>query len=149
MRLGNQLEKLREEQKMSQEEAAKQVGVSVQHIHKWENNQSYPEIQHLLKLGDIYRTTIDEFIKSDAALQNRINIIEEEIEEEKEDDDELFHPGFYIGIGIMFLGTLLSLAIGNLTITMVTNIAGMLIACFYKGILKLLKDIKKDFYEQG
>ncbi|MEI2362450.1 helix-turn-helix domain-containing protein [Priestia megaterium] len=149
LRLGNQLQKLREEQKMSQEEAAKQVGVSVQHIHKWENNQSYPEIQHLLKLGDIYRTTIDEFIKKDAALQNRINIIEEEIEEEKEDDDELFHPGFYIGIGIMFLGTLLSVAIGNLTITMVTNIAGMLIACFYKGILKLLQDIKKDFYEQG
>ncbi len=62
MRLGNQLEKLREEQKMSQEEVAKQVGVSVQNIHKWENNQSYPEIQHLLKLGDIYATTIDEFI---------------------------------------------------------------------------------------
>ncbi|WP_322743001.1 helix-turn-helix domain-containing protein [Priestia megaterium] len=145
LRLGNQLEKLREEQKMSQEEAAKQVGVSVQHIHKWENNQSYPEIQHLLKLGDIYGTTIDEFIKKDAALQSRINIIEEE----KEDDDELFHPGFYIGIGIMFLGTLLSLIIGNLTIMMVTNMAGMLIACFYKGILKLLQDIKKDFYEQG
>jgi len=145
LRLGNQLEKLREEQKMSQEEVAKQVGVSVQNIHKWENNQSYPEIQHLLKLGDIYGTTIDEFIKSDAALQNRINIREEE----KADDDELLHPGFYIGIGIMFLGTLLSLIIGNLTITMVTNIAGMLIICFYKEILKLLKDIKKDFYEQG
>ncbi|MEG8977861.1 helix-turn-helix transcriptional regulator [Priestia megaterium] len=145
MRLGNQLEKLREEQKMSQEEVAKQVGVSVQNIHKWENNQSYPGIQHLLKLGDIYGTTIDEFIKSDATLQSRINIIEEE----KEDDDELLHPGFYIGIGIMFLGTFLSLIIGNLTIMMVTNIAGMLITCFYKNILKLLKDVKKDFYEQG
>ncbi|WP_129703125.1 helix-turn-helix domain-containing protein [Priestia megaterium] len=145
MRLGNQLQKLREEQKMSQEEVAKQVGVSVQNIHKWENNQSYPEIRHLLKLGDIYGTTIDEFIKNDAALQNRINIREEE----KEDDDELLHPGFYIGIGIMFLGTFLSLIIGNLTITMVTNIAGMLITCFYKDILKLLKDVKKDFYEQG
>ena len=145
MKLGNQLQKLREEQKMSQEEVAKQVGVSVQNIHKWENNQSYPEIQHLLKLGDIYGTTIDEFIKSDVALQSRINIREEE----KEDDDELLHPGFYIGIGIMFLGTFLSLIIGNLTITMVTNIAGMLIVCFYKGILKLLRDIKKDFYEQG
>ncbi|WP_255257942.1 helix-turn-helix domain-containing protein [Priestia megaterium] len=143
--LGNQLEKLREEQKMSQEEVAKQVGVSVQNIHKWENNQSYPGIQHLLKLGDIYGTTIDEFIKSDATLQSRINIIEEE----KEDDDELLYPGFYIGIGIMFLGTFLSLIIGNLTITMVTNIAGMLIICFYKEILKLLQDIKKDFYEQG
>ena len=90
MRLGNQLQKLREEQKMLEEEVAKQVGVSVQNIHKWENNQGYPEIQHLLKLGDIYGTTIDEFIKSDAALQNRINIREEE----KEDDDELLHPGF-------------------------------------------------------
>ncbi|MCM3183881.1 helix-turn-helix domain-containing protein [Priestia megaterium] len=145
LRLGNQLQTLREEQKMSPEEVAKQVGVSVQNIHKWENNQSYPEIQHLLKLGDIYGTTIDEFIKSDAALQNRINIREEE----KADDDELLHPGFYIGIGIMFLGTFLSLIIGNLMIMMVTNIAGMLITCFYKDILKLLKDVKKDFYEQG
>ncbi|MGG0472613.1 helix-turn-helix transcriptional regulator [Priestia aryabhattai] len=145
LRLGNQLQKLREEKKISEEEVAKQVGVSVQHIHKWENNQSYPDIQHLLKLGDIYETTIDEFIKNDIALQNSINICEEE----KEDDDEMFHPGFYIGIGIMFLGTLLSLVIGNLTITMASNIAGMLIACFYKGILKLLQDVKKDFYEQG
>ncbi|WP_285843370.1 helix-turn-helix domain-containing protein [Priestia megaterium] len=145
LRLGNQLQTLREEQKMSPEEVAKQVGVSVQNIHKWENNQSYPKIQHLLKLGDIYGTTIDEFIKSDAALQNRINIREEE----KADDDELLHPGFYIGIGIMFLGTFLSLIIGNLMIMMVTNIAGMLITCFYKDILKLLKDVKKDFYEQG
>ncbi|MDG0029719.1 helix-turn-helix domain-containing protein [Priestia sp. Y58] len=145
MRLGNQLKKLREEQKMSQEEVATQVGVPIQNIHKWEDNKSYPDIQQLLNLSDIYGTTINEFIKKDATLQSRINIIEEE----KEDDDELFHPGFYIGIGIMFLGTLLSLIIGNLTITMVTNIAGMLIACFYKGILKLLQDIKKDFYEQG
>jgi len=145
LRLGNQLQKLREEQKMSQKEVAKQLNVSVQHIHKWEHNQSYPEIQHLLKLGDIYGTTIDEFIKKDAALQNKINISEEE----KEDDDELLHPGFYIGIGIMFLGTFLSLIIGNLIIMMVTNIAGMLITCFYKDILKLLKDVKKDFYEQG
>ncbi|UYV51332.1 helix-turn-helix domain-containing protein [Priestia megaterium] len=145
MRLGNQLKKLREEQKMSQEEVATQVRVPIQNIHKWEDNKSYPDIQQLLNLSDIYGTTINEFIKNDATLQSRINIIEEE----KEDDDELFHPGFYIGIGIMFLGTLLSLIIGNLTITMVTNIAGMLIACFYKGILKLLQDIKKDFYEQG
>ncbi|NLR44542.1 transcriptional regulator [Priestia aryabhattai] len=144
MRLGKQLKKLREEQKMSEEEVATQVGVPVQNIHKWENNQGYPDIQHLLKLGDIYKTTIDEFIKKDAALQNRINIQEEE----KEDDDKLLHPGFYIGIGLMFFGNFLSLIIGNLMIMMVTNIAGMLIICFYKEILKLLKGVKKDFYEQ-
>lgn len=100
MRLGKQLQKLREEQKMSEEEVAEQLSVSVQHIHKWEDNQSYPDIQQLLNLSDIYGTTINEFIKNDAALQNRINIQEEE----KEDDDKLLHPGFYIGIGLMFLG---------------------------------------------
>ncbi|KZE14412.1 DNA-binding protein [Priestia aryabhattai] len=144
MRLGKQLKKLREEQKMSEEEVATQVGVPVQNIHKWENNQGYPDIQHLLKLGDIYKTTIDEFIKKDAALQNRINIQEEE----REDNDKLLHPGFYIGIGLMFFGNFLSFIIGNLMIMMVTNIAGMLIICFYKEILKLLKGVKKDFYEQ-
>ncbi|MGV4964847.1 helix-turn-helix domain-containing protein, partial [Priestia aryabhattai] len=122
MRLGNQLQKLREEQKMSEEEVAEQLSVSVQHIHKWEDNKSYPDIQHLLKLSDIYGTTIDEFIKKDVALQNRINIQEEE----KEDDDKLLHPGFYIGIGLMFFGNFLSLIIGNLMIMMVTNIVGML-----------------------
>jgi transcriptional regulator with XRE-family HTH domain len=131
LKLGNQLQKLREEQKMTQEEVAKQLGVSVQHIDKWENNNSYPDIQHFLKLSEIYQTTIDEFIKSDAALQKRMNIREEE----KEDDDELLHPGFYIGIGIMFLGNFLSLIIGNLMIMMVSNIVGMLITCFYKNIL--------------
>ncbi|MGN2272616.1 helix-turn-helix domain-containing protein [Priestia megaterium] len=145
LRLGNQLKKLREEQKMSEEEVAEQLSVSVQHIHKWEDNQSYPDIQQLLNLSDIYGTTINEFIKNDVALQNRINIQEEE----KEDDDKLLHPGFYIGIGLMFFGNFLSLIIGNLMIMMVTNIVGMLIACFYKGILKLLQDVKKDFYEQG
>ncbi|MGC3791240.1 helix-turn-helix domain-containing protein [Priestia aryabhattai] len=144
LRLGKQLKKLREEQKMSEEEVATQVGVPVQNIHKWENNQGYPDIQHLLKLGDIYKTTIDEFIKKDAALQNRINIQEEE----REDNDKLLHPGFYIGIGLMFFGNFLSFIIGNLMIMMVTNIAGMLIICFYKEILKLLKGVKKDFYEQ-
>lgn len=145
MRLGKQLKKLREEQKMSEEEVAEQLSVSVQHIHKWEGNQSYPDIQQLLNLSDIYGTTINEFIKNDVALQNRINIQEEE----KEDDDELLHPGFYIGIGLMFFGNFLSLIIDNLMIMMVTNIVGMLIICFYKEILKLLKDVKKDFYEQG
>ncbi|KML31005.1 DNA-binding protein [Priestia aryabhattai] len=144
MRLGKQLKKLREEQKMSEEEVATQVGVPVQNIHKWENNQGYPDIQHLLKLGDIYKTTIDEFIKKDAALQNRINIQEEE----REDNDKLLHPGFYIGIGLMFFGNFLSFIIGNPMIMMVTNIAGMLIICFYKEILKLLKGVKKAFYEQ-
>ncbi|MFL0471752.1 helix-turn-helix domain-containing protein [Priestia sp. 179-F W1.4 NHS] len=145
LRLGKQLKKLREEQKMSEEEVAEQLSVSVQHIHKWEGNQSYPDIQQLLNLSDIYGTTINEFIKNDVALQNRINIQEEE----KEDDDELLHPGFYIGIGLMFFGNFLSLIIDNLMIMMVTNIVGMLIICFYKEILKLLKDVKKDFYEQG
>jgi transcriptional regulator with XRE-family HTH domain len=77
LKLGSQLQKLREEQKMTQEEVAKQLGVSVQHIDKWENNNSYPDIQHFLKLSEIYQTTIDEFIKSDDALQKRMNIREE------------------------------------------------------------------------
>lgn len=78
MRLGDRLHRLREEKNMSREELAQQMNVSRQAIYKWENNKGYPDIQNLLKLSEIYETTIDDLIKSDPTLQNKINIDEDE-----------------------------------------------------------------------
>jgi len=46
--LGEQLEKLREEKKMSREEVAGAMNVSRQAVYKWENNKGYPDIENLL-----------------------------------------------------------------------------------------------------
>ncbi|MDF2013863.1 helix-turn-helix domain-containing protein [Priestia megaterium] len=145
MKLGEQLQRLREAKNMSREELAQQMNVSRQAVYKWENNKGYPDIQNLLKLSEIYETTIDELIKSDSIFQDKINIDENK---KKDDDDEILHPGFYIGIGIIFLGIFLGLIFGNLIISTALNIVGTLIICFYKDILKLFRNVIKDFNQQ-
>ncbi|MFK7681853.1 helix-turn-helix domain-containing protein [Priestia megaterium] len=146
MRLGDQLQRLREEKNMSREELAQQINVSRQAVYKWENNKGYPDIQNLLRLSEIYETTIDELIKNDPTLQKKIDNNQDENKEL--DDEEMLNPGFYIGIVIIFLGIFLGIALGNLIVSTFLNIIGTLIICFYKDILKFLKSIKKDFNEQ-
>ncbi|MGK3722536.1 helix-turn-helix domain-containing protein [Priestia megaterium] len=145
MKLGEQLQRLREAKKMSREELAQQMNVSRQAVYKWENDKGYPDIQNLLKLSEIYETTIDELIKSDSTFQDKINI---DGDKKKDADEEMLHPGFYIGIGIIFLGIFLGLIFGNLIISTALNIVGTLIICFYKDILKLFRDVIKDFNQQ-
>jgi transcriptional regulator with XRE-family HTH domain len=144
--LGNQLQRLREAKNMSREELAQQINVSRQAVYKWENNKGYPDIQNLLRLSEIYETTIDELIKNDPTLQRKIDNNQDESKEL--DDEEMLNPGFYIGIVIIFLGIFLGIALGNLIVSTFLNIIGTLIICFYKDILKFLKNIKKDFNEQ-
>ena len=149
MKLGEQLQRLREAKNMSREELAQQMNVSRQAIYKWENDKGYPDIQNLLKLSEIYETTIDELIKSDSTFQDKINIdINIDGDKKKDADEEMLHPGFYIGIGIIFLGIFLGLIFGNLIISTALNIVGTLIICFYKDILKLFRDVIKDFNQQ-
>lgn len=145
MKLGEQLQRLREAKNMSREELAQQMNVSRQAVYKWENDKGYPDIQNLLKLSEIYETTIDELIKSDSTFQDKINI---DGDKKNDDDDEMLHPGFYIGFGIIFLGIFLGLIFGNLIISTALNIVGTLIICFYKDILKLFRDVIKDFNQQ-
>jgi transcriptional regulator with XRE-family HTH domain len=145
LKLGEQLQRLREAKNMSREELAQQMNVSRQAVYKWENDKGYPDIQNLLKLSEIYETTIDELIKSDSTFQDKINI---DGDKKKDDDDEMLNPGFYIGIGIIFLGVFLGLIFGNLIISTALNIVGTLIICFYKDILKLFRDVIKDFNQQ-
>jgi len=146
LRLGDQLQRLREAKNMSREELAQQINVSRQAVYKWENNKGYPDIQSLLRLSEIYETTIDELIKDDPTLQRKIDNNQDESKELE--DEEMFNPGFYIGIVIIFLGIFLGIALGNLILSTVLNIIGTLIISFYKDILKFLKNIKRDFNEQ-
>jgi len=65
MEIGNKIKKYREQIKVSQEELAAKVYVSRQTISNWENNKSYPDINSLKLLSDIFEVSLDEFIKED------------------------------------------------------------------------------------
>ncbi len=74
MELGDKLKKLRKEQDYSQNQLADKLYVTAQAISKWENNKSIPDIINLVKLSDLYDVSLDDLIKQDKKLQNKLSI---------------------------------------------------------------------------
>ena len=66
MELSRQLKTRREEQGLSQDEVAKAIFVSRQTISNWETDKTYPDVQSLLLLSQLYDTSIDELVRRDA-----------------------------------------------------------------------------------
>ncbi|MGN7896571.1 helix-turn-helix transcriptional regulator, partial [Bacillus sp. 22475] len=85
MNLGSQLKKFRESKSFSQEDVARKVGVTRQAVYKWESNKSYPDIDNLILLSDLYEVTIDELIKG---LGDAREDLDKKDKDECEDDDE-------------------------------------------------------------
>ena len=71
MNVGEQLRHLREHHQMSREELAQEMNASRQAIYKWETNKSYPAIDNLIQLSELYEVTLDELIKVDPAFQKK------------------------------------------------------------------------------
>ena len=60
MELGSRIKEHRAELKLSQDELAGRIYVSRQTISSWENDKTYPDVQSLLLLANVFGTTIDE-----------------------------------------------------------------------------------------
>lgn len=65
MELGNQIKHYRNEKGLSQEELAERVYVTRQTISNWENNKSYPDINSIVLLSEVFEISIDNLIKGD------------------------------------------------------------------------------------
>lgn len=75
MELGNRIKAEREKLNMSQDELAQKMNISRQAISKWETGISYPDIEKILKLSEIFNLSLDELVKGDKDFQN--NLIKE------------------------------------------------------------------------
>ena len=63
MEFKEKLQILRTQLRMSQEELAARLSISRQSVTKWENGQSFPDIQNLIQLSDIFKVSIDRLVK--------------------------------------------------------------------------------------
>lgn len=79
MELGKQIKLHRQEAQLSQEELANRVYVSRQTISNWENDKSYPDVNSLVLLSEIFQTSLDNLIKGDVEIMKDV-IQKEEIE---------------------------------------------------------------------
>lgn len=65
MSFRDNLQHLRATRNMTQEQLAVLLGVSRQSVTKWESERSYPEMDKLLKMCDLFGCTLDELVQGD------------------------------------------------------------------------------------
>ena len=75
MELGKQIKKHRQEVQLSQEKLADRVYVSRQTISNWENDKSYPDVNSLVLLSEIFQISLDNLIKGDIEVMQDLSLI--------------------------------------------------------------------------
>ena len=65
MELGERLKSHRQRAQLSQEELANRVYVSRQTISNWENDKTYPDVNSLVLLSEVFQISLDTLIKGD------------------------------------------------------------------------------------
>lgn len=66
MSIGNHLKEKRLAHHLTQEQLAEKIYVSRQTISGWENNKSQPDLENLIMLSELYKTTLDELLKGES-----------------------------------------------------------------------------------
>lgn len=57
---------------MTQEQFAEKISVSRNAVAKWETNRGYPDIQNLITISDVFDISLDELVKEDFKVKNKI-----------------------------------------------------------------------------
>ncbi len=77
MELGKRIKHYRTEKALSQDNLAEKVYVSRQTISNWENDKSYPDINSIVLLSEVFDVAIDNLIKGDVEqMKDEISIEE-------------------------------------------------------------------------
>jgi transcriptional regulator with XRE-family HTH domain len=72
MIFSERLKREREKKGWSQTELAEKIHVSRQSVSKWETGKNYPNIEVIIDLSDLFGITIDELLRSDEELKEKV-----------------------------------------------------------------------------
>lgn len=85
MKFHNKIQMLRKQKGISQEKLAEIMGISRQAVAKWEVGQSYPDMDNLIVLSDLFRISVDKLIRD----KDKENCSYDELKEERHIDTEI------------------------------------------------------------
>lgn len=68
MEFNSELQRLRKQKGLSQEELGEKLGVSRQTISKWENGTAYPDMLNLITISDFFGVKIDDMISGEPSV---------------------------------------------------------------------------------
>lgn len=72
LEIGKRLKDLRLKKGMSQEDLGEKIYVTRQTISNWENDKSYPDLNSLIRISEIFEITIDDLVKGDICKMKKI-----------------------------------------------------------------------------
>lgn len=72
MMIADKIKDARTKKEYTQEQVAESLSVSRQTISNWENGKSLPDIISIIKMSELYDISLDELVKGDATLLNKI-----------------------------------------------------------------------------
>lgn len=73
MTIGKQILDIRKKQNITQEEFGKLFHVTRQTVSNWENEKSYPDLQTLVTISDLFKISLDILLKGDHKMIARID----------------------------------------------------------------------------
>lgn len=109
MSFSENLVNLRKERKMSQEQLADMLDVTRQTVYKWESEQSYPEMNKLIEICEIFNVSLDDIVKNTINTDERIKKAADKEEYLANSKKNTIQTG--IGVVIILLGVSLFLSI--------------------------------------
>jgi len=86
------LRALRKEKGLSQEQLAELLNVSRQSVSKWESGQTYPEIEKLIILSNLFKITLDDLV-NDKKVEFTANIDNESKKDDRENEKDYQEKG--------------------------------------------------------
>ncbi|HDR7708438.1 helix-turn-helix transcriptional regulator [Bacillus cereus] len=113
MIFSERLKEEREKRNWSQNDLAEKIYVSRQSVSKWETGKNYPSIEIIIHLSDLFSITIDELLRSDEELTQKVI----------EDSKQLAYPKWKVFFDSLFtLGVFLFLI--KIVVWMLNKFAG-------------------------
>ena len=107
------LKEEREKRNWSQSDLSEKIHVSRQSVSKWETGKNYPSIEIIIHLSDLFGITIDELLRSDEELTQKII----------EDSKQLAYPKWKVFFDSLFMiGVFLFIA--KIVVWMLNKFAG-------------------------
>ena len=100
MNIGDKIKNAREENKLTQTQASESLMVSRQTISNWENGKSLPDILSVIRMSELYQISLDELLKGDKAMMDKI---EKDFEISKTEKKIIKYAWISILVGVIIL----------------------------------------------
>lgn len=120
VKLSENIKRFRKARKMTQEQLAEAMGVSVSAVYKWESSQSTPEINLILEMADLFNTSTDVLLgyewrnnNSAVALRRIVALLREKEYEEAITEAEKALKNYPNNFDIVYQSALIYLELGE------------------------------------